>query len=112
MLSHPGCIGTHAHGRQVASSCEFAIKRIQGLLEAYFKITNSGEQEKRIHYSCEVMIETSVPRITICHHSASLVMPNGDPLDEYFCPTITLMMDSYILTSDCWFDPYHCSFDI
>ena len=55
MLSHPGCharaldvgyIGTHAHGRQVASSCEFAIKRIQGLLEAYFKITNSGEQEK------------------------------------------------------------------
>ena len=30
MLSYPG--------RQVTSSCEIASKRIQGLLEAYFKI--------------------------------------------------------------------------
>ena len=30
MLSYPG--------RQVTSSCEIALKHIQGLLEAYFKI--------------------------------------------------------------------------
>ena len=28
-------------GRQVTSSCEIASKRIQGLLEAYFKINKS-----------------------------------------------------------------------
>ena len=46
--SYIGCIGTNAHGRQVmslthcyvkvTSSCEIASERIQGLLEAYFKI--------------------------------------------------------------------------
>ena len=36
--SYIGCIGTHAHCRQVTSSCEIASQRIQGLLEAYFKI--------------------------------------------------------------------------
>ena len=35
--------------------------------------------------------------ITVCHPSASLVMPFGDPRDGYFYPTLTLMMDSYIL---------------
>ena len=39
MLSYPG--------RQVTSSYEISSERIQGLLEAYFKINkNSGEQEK------------------------------------------------------------------
>ena len=33
--------------------------------------------------------------ITVCHHSASLVMPNGDPQDNFFNPTLTLMIDSY-----------------
>ena len=40
-----GCIGIHAHGRQVTSFfvkvtslCEIASQRIPGLLEAYFKI--------------------------------------------------------------------------
>ena len=65
MLSYPGChlratyidcIGTHTHYRQVTSLlclsdvimslCEFASTHIQGLLEAYFQIKNSGEQEK------------------------------------------------------------------
>ena len=35
--------------------------------------------------------------ITVCHHSASLVMPNGDPQDRCFSPTLTLMVDSYNL---------------
>ena len=42
-----GCIGDHAHGRQMTSLlCEIASKRIQQLLETYFSIKNSGEQEK------------------------------------------------------------------
>ena len=35
-------------------------------------------------------------RITVCHHLASLVMPNGDPQDRFFYPTLTLMIDSYM----------------
>ena len=30
--------------------------------------------------------------ITICHHSASLVMPIGDPRDKFFYPTLTLII--------------------
>ena len=33
--------------------------------------------------------------ITVCHHSASLVMPKGDPQDVFFYPVFTLMMYSY-----------------
>ena len=29
--------------------------------------------------------------------SASLVMPNGDPRDGFFYPTLTLIIDSYFL---------------
>ena len=35
--------------------------------------------------------------ITICHHLASLVMPNRDLWDGFFDPTLTFMMDSYIV---------------
>ena len=34
--------------------------------------------------------------ITVCHHAASLVVPNGDPRGRIFNPTITLMIDFYI----------------
>ena len=40
--------------------------------------------------------------ITICHHSASLLMPKSDPLDGLFYPTLTLMMDAYILSQHIW----------
>ena len=50
---------------------------------------------KVIHYSCEDGIENLSFAITICHHSASLVMPIGDTLDGFFYPTLTLMMDAY-----------------
>ena len=33
--------------------------------------------------------------ITVCHHSASPVMPIGDPRDGFFYPTLILMMYSY-----------------
>ena len=36
--------------------------------------------------------------IIVCHHLASLVMPNGDPQDGFFYATLTLMIDSYNLT--------------
>ena len=42
-----------------------------------------GESEKRkfvrIYHESEAVIEKSVPRITVWHHEACRVMPNGDP---------------------------------
>ena len=35
--------------------------------------------------------------ITICHHSAGLVMSIGDTRDQFFYPTLTLMIDTKIL---------------
>ena len=35
--------------------------------------------------------------ITVCHHSACLLISNVDPQDRYLYPTLTLMMDSYII---------------
>ena len=71
-------------------------------MEAYFKTKqkrqkNSGEQEKESIILVRVGSKNLSLRITICHHSASLVMPNGDPRDIFFYSTITLMIDSYIL---------------
>ena len=39
-------------------------------------------------------MEKSVPRD---HRLSSLVMPNDDPREGFFYPTLTLMIDSYIL---------------
>ena len=39
---------------------------------------------KRIHYLYEGWIESMSLGITVCHHSASLVMPNSDPGDGFF----------------------------
>ena len=36
-------------------------------------------ENKRIYLKCEGRIEKSVPRITVWHHEAWRVMPNGDP---------------------------------
>ena len=55
---------------------------------------------KIIHYLCEGRIENPPLRITVCHHSASLVMPKGDPQNIFFYPTLTLMMDSYNKQND------------
>ena len=33
--------------------------------------------------------------ITVCHHSASLMMPIDGPRDGFFYPTLTLMIVSY-----------------
>ena len=50
-----GCIGIHAHGRQVMSLlCKSESERIQGLLEAYFKTKNSREQDKEPWFGLRV----------------------------------------------------------
>ena len=53
--------------------------------------------------SIRVGLKSPSLQITIYHHSASLVMPNGDPLDGLFYPTLALMMNSYILNAECAF---------
>ena len=53
-------------------------------MEADFKVKRTVVSKKRIHYSREDMIENLSLGITVCHHSASLLMPNGDPLDGFF----------------------------
>ena len=35
--------------------------------------------------------------VTVCHHSASLVMPICDPQDGFLYPILSLMIDNYIL---------------
>ena len=59
---------------------------------------NSGEQEKESIIRVRVGYKNPSLEITVCHHSASLVMPNGDPQDGFFYPTLTVMIDSYNMT--------------
>ena len=53
------------------------------------------EKESIIH----VRMEQKNPSvaITVCHHSASLAIPNHDPQEGFFYPTLILMIDSYII---------------
>ena len=86
------CIGTHVHGRQVTSLLCLSDVFIFYYILAYSGtswslLKNSGEQEKIIYDSCEGRIEKSVPRD---HRLSSLVIPNGDPQDGFFYPTLIL----------------------
>ena len=75
---------------------KFYLSVFRDFWKLNFKLKNSGEQEI-IHYSREGRIEKSNLSlgITVCHRSASLVMPSGDPRDEFFYPTLTHMIDSF-----------------
>ena len=53
---------------------------------------------KRIHNGSLVQIENSVTRVTVRHHSASLVKPNSYPRDGIFNQHLTAIKDSYNLT--------------
>ena len=59
----------------------------------------SGKQEKVSIMSVRVGLKNPSLVITDCHHSASPLMPIGDPRDGFFYPTLTLTMDTYILLS-------------
>ena len=56
-------------------------------LEAFFMFYKhknamfNGEQEKKSIICVRVGEKNSPLATTVCHHSASLVMPNGDPRD-------------------------------
>ena len=52
---------------------------------------------KRIHNG-SVQIENSVTRVTVRHHSASLVKPNSYPRDGIFNQHLTNIKDSYTNT--------------
>ena len=51
-------------------------------------------RKKGIHYLSEGWIKKTCHSTSqFAHHSACLVMANGDPLDVYFYPILTLMKD-------------------
>ena len=75
------------------SSQHVASRRIQEFLGAFS--FSDGEQEKESIIRVRVGKKNPYLVITVCHHPASLVMPNGDPGDGYFYPAITLTIDSY-----------------
>ena len=53
--------------------------------------------KKIIHYLFEEGIEKPALEATVCHHSASLAMPNGDPRADLFYPTLGILtVYSYI----------------
>ena len=65
-------------------------------LKLILKYKNSGEQEKESIIRVRVGLKNPSLEITVCHHSASLMMQNGDPRGGFFYPTLTLMIDSII----------------
>ena len=88
----------------MTSPCHMYIasQRIQELLEAFFMFFKYKKRylmvsNKIIYYSCEDGIEKCITRDHNCHHSASLVMPNGDLRDGLFYLTLTLMICSFII---------------
>ena len=49
-------------------------------------------------------MEKSVPHDHCLSHSASLVMPKGDPRNGVFCPSLTLMMDFYSVVTQRFYE--------
>ena len=47
--------------------------------------------KKKLYHLCEGGVEKSVPRLTFCHHSVSLMMPNSDLQDRFFYPFLSLV---------------------
>ena len=84
-----------------------ASRHIQDFLEGFFFIFFQYKiryimviKKKNPSIECEDEIEKSILAIAVCHHSANLVMPIGDPRVGFFYPTLTLMIDSYILSKN------------
>ena len=59
------------------------------------QLSNEEYARKRIHNGSSVQIENSVTRVTVPHHSASLVMPNSYPHDGIFNQHLTTIKDFY-----------------
>ena len=58
------------------------------------RLSKEEYARKRIPNGSSVQIENT--RVTVRHHSASLVMPNSYPRDGIFNQHLTTIMDSYI----------------
>ena len=73
------------------------------------QLSKEGYARKIIHNGSLMQIENSVTRVTVRHHSASLVMPKYYPHDGIFNQYLTTIKESYmagwgILFSGCpWF---------
>ena len=74
--------------------CVPAYSRTSGSLFTCKNAVFNGEQEKEPIICVRMGKKNMSLRITVCHHSASLVMPICDPQDGVFYPTLTFMMDS------------------
>ena len=63
-------------------------------------------------YMVDVPVFRVAPEIVVWQksvHSASLVMPNGNPWDGFYYPTLILMIDSYNPTLTQITDSFSCS---
>ena len=61
------------------------------------QLSKAEYARKRIHNGSSVQTENSVTRVTVRHHSTSLVMPNSYPDDGIFNQHLTTIKDSYNL---------------
>ena len=77
----------------VTQSYHVATERIHDLL-GYEHALFNGEQEKEFIICVTIELKELSIAITVCDLSASLMMQNRDPQDEFFYPTLILMMDS------------------
>ena len=87
--TNTGFIRTHKHGRQV----KLHLSIFRNLWQLILKKI-SGEQEKECINYVRVGLKNPSLGITVCHHSACLVIPNGVPRDKFFYPTLTLLINS------------------
>ena len=68
---------------------------IQKLLVAFFKYEHAvfnGEQESESIIRVGMGKKNPSLEITVCHHSASLLMSNCDPQDGFFYPTLQFLL--------------------
>ena len=56
-----------------------------------------GELEQGPIRRVRVRYKNPSLRLSVCHHLASLMIPNSDPRDGFTYPTLTLMVDYYII---------------
>ena len=69
------------------------IQELMGAFFEYEKAIFNGEHGNKSIIYVRMGKKNLFLAITICHHSASLVMPNSDSQDRFFC--LTLMMIDY-----------------
>ena len=63
------------------------IQEVVGFFNQYENATFNGEQEKECITHVRMGWKNLSLAISICHHSASLVMPNSDPRDGISYPS-------------------------